>query len=113
MAAQKGPQQSEGKEQFWRRIVNGHQGSDQTVREWCARQGISEPSFYAWRRELAKRDASSGLLPVTIAPSSLPASLEISWPGGSVVRVSAGCDLQLLRETLRMLQFLDTEAQSC
>jgi transposase-like protein len=116
VAAQRKRQGSEGKERFWRQIVEGHQGSQQTVREWCDRHSVSEPSFYAWRRELAKRDAArseAALLPVTITSASLPAPVEIAWPGGVVVRVSAGCDMQLLRETLRVLQSLDTEAQPC
>lgn len=122
MAEQKGPRRGVGKEQFWRRIVEGHRGSRQSVREWCDRHGVSEPSFYAWRRELAKRDAAArepALMPVTIT-SSLPraaAPLEIAWPGGVVVRVPCGCDVQVLRETLQVLRSLDErldeEAERC
>ena len=114
MATQRGPRRSEGKEQFWRRVVNGHSKSQQSVREWCNRHGISEPSFYAWRRELAKRDAvpsEPALVPVTIR--SLATPIEIAWPGGVLVRVSPGCDLQLLRQTLQALRSLDAEAESC
>ena len=112
MATQRGPRRSEGKEQFWRRIVDGHSKSQQSVREWCDRHGVSEPSFYAWRRELGKRDAvpsEPALLPVTIRSLAVP--IEIAWPGGVLVRVSASCDLQLLRQTLQVLRSLDAEAQ--
>lgn len=71
-SAQRGPRRSAGKEQFWRRIVEGHSKSGESVRDWCDRHRVSEPSFYAWRRELAKRDAThdkGSLLPVTITPS--------------------------------------------
>jgi transposase-like protein len=44
------------KEQFWRRAVAEYRRSGLTVREFCARRTLSEPSFYAWRRELAQRD---------------------------------------------------------
>jgi transposase-like protein len=116
MAAQRGPRRSEGKEQFWRRIVEGHAGSQESVRKWCDRHGVSEPSFYAWRRELAKRDAAHDkgtLLPVTITPSLACVPVEICWPDGVVVRVSSGCDLQLLGETLRLLRSLDAEVAAC
>lgn len=116
MAAQKGPQRSAGKEQFWRRIVKGHAGSQESVRNWCDRHGVSEPSFYAWRRELAKRDAAhnqSALLPVTITSSAAQGPLEICWPDGVVVRVPAGCDLQLLRGALEVMRSLDAETQPC
>ena len=116
MAAQKGPQRSAGKEQFWRRIVEGHADSQESVREWCDRHGVSEPSFYAWRRELAKRDAGRNrpaLLPVTITSSAAQAPLEICWPDGVVVRVPAGCSLQLLRGALEVLRSLGEETEPC
>ena len=116
MAAQRGPRRSEGKERVWRRIVEDQPGSGESVREWCERHGVSEPSFYAWRRELRKRDAAEGgqtLMPVTIVPSATRAPLEICWPDGLVVRVSSGCDPQLLGETLRLLRSLDGETEPC
>ena len=115
MAAQKGPQRSAGKEQFWRRIVEGHAGSQKSVREWCDRHRVSEPSFYAWRRELAKRDVARqpALLPVTITSSAVQAPLEICWPSGIVVRVPAGSDLQLLRGVLEVMRSLDAETEPC
>jgi len=115
VATQRGPQRSAGKEQYWRRIVEGHAGSQESVREWCDRHGVSEPSFYAWRRELAKRDAAGGpaLLPVTITSSAAQAPLEICWPDGVVVRVPAGCDLQLLRGALEVMRSLDVETEPC
>ena len=44
------------KQRFWRDVVHRQQRSDLNVRDFCRERGISEPSFYAWRRELAKRD---------------------------------------------------------
>ncbi len=41
------------KERRWRRVVRDWQASGLSVRQFCRRQGLSEPSFYAWRRELA------------------------------------------------------------
>ena len=116
MAAQKGPQRSAGKERVWRRIVEGHSKSGASVRAWCDQHGVSEPSFYAWRRELAKRDAAhnqSAMLPVTITSSPAQAPLEICWPDGVVVRVPAGCNLQLLRGALEVMRSLDAETEPC
>ena len=44
------------KERHWRRMVRQWRKSGLSVREFCDWQGLSEPCFYAWRRELAKRD---------------------------------------------------------
>ena len=70
----RGPGRDAAKEQFWRRVIAGFDRTGTTVRQWCADQGVSEPSFYAWRRELQQRDrvvskrTSARMLPVTIAP---------------------------------------------
>ena len=47
------------KELRWRELVAKHRDSDLSVREFCAAEGVAENSFYAWRRELALRDAES------------------------------------------------------
>jgi transposase-like protein len=44
------------KEQFWRLVLEEHQKSGLSVREFCRAESISEPSFYTWRRRLAKSD---------------------------------------------------------
>lgn len=49
------------KERHWRRIVRRWRSSGLSVREFCDWQALSEPCFYAWRRELAKRDRESAV----------------------------------------------------
>jgi len=44
------------KEQFWRLVLEEHQKSGLSVRAFCRVESISEPSFYTWRRTLAKSD---------------------------------------------------------
>ena len=55
-----GPAPSAAKERIWRQHVSRHGRSKLTVRDYCAQAGISEPSFYAWRSELARRDSVNG-----------------------------------------------------
>ena len=45
------------KEQFWRLVVEQQRQGGLNIRTFCRQKGISEPSFYAWRRELQNRDA--------------------------------------------------------
>jgi hypothetical protein len=45
-----------GKEKYWRRLLGQWRRSGLSGREFCAEQGLSEASFYAWRREIARRD---------------------------------------------------------
>src|SRR6516162_6113149 len=42
-------------EQFWQEAVAAWQKSGLSVRAFCAGRGLAEPSFYSWRRELARR----------------------------------------------------------
>lgn len=112
---------AESRERYWRDALHKQRSSGQTVEAWCREQGVAKQSFYGWRRRLAEPVAASTpvsgastpvALPVTIRSLSA-APLEISWPGGVVVRVSAGCDLKLLRETLLALRSLGAEGPSC
>lgn len=96
---------SANKETSWRLLVAEQRRCGLSVRAFCRQQAISEPSFYAWRKELQKRDAkqtaetgSNGrLIPVDVIASSsceparpssgdAQALLEIRTPGGFTLR---------------------------
>jgi hypothetical protein len=47
------------KERFWRRTLAEQRRSGLSIRAFCSRRSVSEPQFYAWRRELAQRDAGA------------------------------------------------------
>jgi transposase-like protein len=123
-----GRERDRGKECFWRRVLQQFQQSGQGVRAFCEAHGLSEPSFYAWRRTIQERDRqhTSGswrgprpasrpvtghdrpaFVPVTIAASAAP--LEVVLRDGRVVRVSAPFDAAALRQLLAVL----AEAPSC
>ena len=40
-------------QQFWQMAVETWRCSGLSVRKFCKQEGLSEPSFYAWRRKLA------------------------------------------------------------
>lgn len=112
------------KERYWRRLLRQWQRSGQAVRSFCRAQGLSEPSFYAWRRAIQERDRQReprsrrnprqtgqhvpAFVPVTVvAPAPL---LEVVLPAGQVIRVPAGFDRTTLRQ---LLAVLDAEATPC
>ena len=41
------------REQFWRAVLQKHQLSGLTAKEFCRRERLSEASYYAWRWKLA------------------------------------------------------------
>jgi hypothetical protein len=78
-----------------------------TVRAFCARHHITQPSFYAWRRELQQRDAANDIVPVRVVADDQPASsspIAILLVGGRSVRITPSFDPATLRPLLAVLQ---------
>lgn len=115
------------KERTWRRRLRDWRRSGLSVRAFCDWHALSEPSFYAWRRELAQREqevsvrrarpkkemeeraAAARFLPVQVMPdSALDGSaarcLEVQLPTGVRLRVPAGFDRQTLSDVLAALE---------
>jgi transposase-like protein len=80
------------KEQQWRRWIETWRASGLSVRAFCARHGLAQPSFYAWRRELQRRDAERpAFVPVQVvadAPPAQASALEWVLADGRIVRVA-------------------------
>lgn len=99
-----------GKEKLWRGAVRAWERSALTIRDFCARRGLEEHNFHAWRRTLAARAqerAAPTFLPVEVvgetAVAEMAAAIEIVMPGGAVVRVRVGVDGTTLRQVLAAL----------
>jgi transposase len=58
------------KAERWRGILRQWRRSGLSVREFCDWQNLSEPSLYAWRRELAERDGQIAAVPARIVAKS-------------------------------------------
>lgn len=125
-----GRRASEAKERFWRSHLKAQRAGELSIRDYCAEQDLSEPSFYAWRREITRRDQdrsgrasrpsngkgdgirrtvgplTAGFVRLEVQPaSSCPAaSIEIVLPGGSRVLVPPGAARGQLYKVLTALQ---------
>jgi transposase-like protein len=84
------------REQFWREAVAAWRKSGLSVRAFCSGRGLSEASFYGWRRTLQERDRrrpatqpGPTFVPLRVVPGVV---LEVELPGGLVVRVPAGAE---------------------
>ncbi len=81
----------------WRRVIARQRRTGGTVKEFCRREKISQPSFYAWRRRLAGTGRRRPrLVPVRVVETgSRPASgcvVETVLSGGRLVRIRAETD---------------------
>lgn len=115
----KGPSRDSSKEKFWRKTLADHAAAGGlSVRAFCRARGLSEPSFYGWRRTLDERDRghahheagspSAGFVELrpSVAAVTPPvpdcAPLEIVTASHRLL-IRGGCDRQLLRDVLWML----------
>ncbi len=99
---------SEEREAFWREQVRTHAASGLSVRRFCEANGLSEASFYAWRRTLQQRDQ-----PATTTPQFVPLMLSpvvksdthitIELRGGRVLRLPGTMATERLIALLRGL----------
>ena len=116
------------REQFWRRHLDQQRASGLSVREYCHLHGLSEHSFFAWRRTIAERDrrgkptsdqpiAAPAFLPVAVVdgpPQPHDSPIEIRLVDGRRVRIRAGCDRTLLADVLAILhEAPKPEARPC
>jgi hypothetical protein len=129
-------QRDRTKERLWRRRVAAWRRSGQSVRAYCESAGVSEPSFYAWRRVLVERAALvragaahgadhvvpgqakvigvpskgaaiSPFVPVRLVEDgAATAAVEVVLRGGRVVRVAAGFAATTLRAVVAVMEDL-------
>lgn len=112
-SAGRGPQPDRSRETFWRRTLRAFAASGQSVRAFCRARQLSEPSFYAWRRALAQRDAATpadapvvsaapAFVPVRLA-DAMSAPMEIVLAGGRCIRLRPPVDRAALVEIVAAL----------
>jgi transposase-like protein len=98
-----------GRQAVWRQRLERFAGWSGTVVEFCRREGVTQPTFYQWRKRLRQADASATQTAAEILPEetrradevpqgrapfvelswAATAAVEIELPNGAVVRVPA------------------------
>ena len=95
----------------WREIVEGLEEGRESVAAYCRRKGVTETSFYRWRKRLRNEEAARPrFVPVEIVDAravgrpAVEAGVEIELRGDRRVRVSAGFDADVLRRAVGVLE---------
>jgi transposase-like protein len=93
----------------WRQIIAGQASSGLTVAAYCLERGITQGSFYTWKRRLrqpAKRNCSLKPAFVEVTPSRVgtAGTIEICLRGGRHLLARRGFDRELLIELIRALE---------
>jgi transposase len=104
-----------GREPHWRRVLARWRRSGLSVRAFCRAEGISEPSFYVWRRKLEQADHKKpAFLPVHVVTEEAkqPATrdIEIVLANGRCLRVGPGFDPHTL---VTLVDLLEAGGASC
>jgi transposase len=90
----------------WRARIAAQGQSGVSVKQFCAQQGLTEQSFYYWRKRLQASAAMRFAL-VEADPRRGPAedaALELVLTTGERLRISAGVDARTLQQVLEALR---------
>ena len=91
----------------WAERIAAQQRSGISVKQFCKEQGLTEYSFYAWRKRLHESGPVRFALVERSAPRqerSAEPVLELVLASGERLRISAGVDLTTLRTVLDVLR---------
>jgi hypothetical protein len=105
-------------EAFWRGVLDRFGKCDLSVRGFCRREKLSEPSFYAWRRIIQGRGAGrpkgrrrpgpcTPFVPVLVRDEPRPvhdSAITVEWPCGRALRVPLTIASERLAELARAIE---------
>jgi len=118
----KGQQRDPRKEAFWRGVLARFAKSGLSIRAFCRRERFAEPTFYAWRRVVAERDAeprhaqcprrkrqtaSQAFVPLLVCNNPSRAADEgitVELRGGQVLRLPTMIAADRLAELVRAVE---------
>jgi hypothetical protein len=93
----------------WTSRLARYEGANETVARFCHREGVSVPSFYAWKKKLGQSppssvEASPRFLPVQITPDApVSARRETVVRLGRDIQIEFGNDLLVVEAVVKQL----------
>ena len=95
----------EDRREYWRQLIVEQQRSGLSVSALCRRHGISEQSFYQWRKRLAAQLPVKFALVQASAPQHIGGEvMEILLTSGERLRITQGVDAAMLRLVLSVMR---------
>ncbi len=95
------------KAKAWAERIVAQQQSGMSVKQFCKEQGLTEYSFYAWRKRLQEKQPVRFALVERRAirqEGTAEAALELVFATGERLRIGAGVDGATLRRVLEALR---------
>lgn len=112
----------------WQQRIGRWRQSGLSIAEFCRRERLTQPSFFAWRKRLKDEDAArqriqppsrthaSGNSPfIELTPPAWnpPGSVQIALPGGAVVTLPPNASPELVVLAIRAAVPAPAEDQPC
>jgi hypothetical protein len=93
----------------WRQIIDGQRPSGLTVVAYCRDRGITQGSFYTWKRRLRSpatpnRSPKPAFVEVTPSRAGTVGTIEVCLRGERHLLARRGFDRELLIELIRTLE---------
>jgi transposase-like protein len=89
----------------WAELIRQQSRSNLSVNAFCREHGISDQSFYNWRKRLASSEPVRFALVDANAPvTNGDAPLELILSSGDRLRIAPGADMGTLRTALNVLR---------
>ena len=93
---------SQQRRQRWRELITEQSSSDLSIAEFCRQHGVSQASFYQWRKRLETEPLGGNVfVPVSVVGCSM---VEVEFPCGTVMRVPADGERHVLRDVISLLR---------
>jgi transposase-like protein len=98
--------------QFWQMVIETWKDSDMSVSKFCKAEGLSEGTFYGWRRRLSDHPSQqtkqthskpSAFIEVAL-PKNDPIPLELLLSSGHTLRIRSSADNETLSNVLSVLR---------
>ena len=92
---------SETRRKSWSKLIAEQQTSGEPVRPFCRERGITEPSFYYWRKRLRENETVRfALLETKAATADVAPAIELQLSTGERLLIRNGVDAATLRLVL-------------
>jgi hypothetical protein len=90
--------------EYWRDLIKEQERSGMTVQAFCAEGGLTEASFYHWRKQLRNNAPVSFALVEHNRGNKARMPVEVTLASGDRVQVAPGTDAATLRMVLAVLR---------
>ncbi len=100
-----GDAKKNSRSEYWQGMIQQQSVSGQSVHAFCAERGLTDQSFYFWRKRLSKEAPVSFTLVAAKGSDTRPeAPLELEFGSGQRLHIPCGVDAATLRTVLSVLR---------